>query len=484
MKVLMFGWEFPPHISGGLGTASYGLTKGLTHFKDLEIIFVVPKLFGDEDHGVAKLVGASDISVQLHKSRVEEEWGENTLAQISQKVVNQESVEFQEVSEFSENITTVQINSILTPYLEPENFEAYLKNIGVKKSDLKISKDGKIYYYENGILKELVLSQSQTIEFDEEGKYQFTGSYGANLIDEVKKYARVAAQIAQLYDFDIIHAHDWLTYLAGVEAKKVSGKPLVIHVHATEFDRSGENVNQFVYDIEHYGMEHADSIITVSNLTRNIVVSRYGANPEKVHTVYNAVEPIEKRKHYYVKTVNEKVITFLGRITFQKGPEYFIEAAKLVLERTDDVRFVMAGSGDMFRRMVTHVAGLRMSHKFHFTNFLKGDEVTRMFDISDVYVMPSVSEPFGISPLEAMRSNVPVIISKQSGVAEILHHAIKVDFWDIHAIADAIYGLCKYDGLSTMFQKFGKTEVDHLKWENAAKQVRDVYLLTYYQYVN
>ncbi len=477
----MFGWEFPPHITGGLGTASYGLTKGLSHFKDLEIIFVVPKLFGDEDSGVAHLVGASEIPIQIRKTRTKSVFTENMLSQISEKIVDEETTN---IKEYYENLTFVEIDSILTPYLEPDTFEAYLKNIGVKKSDLRISKDGKIIYFENGVLKEFVLHETQNEGFDEEGKYQFSGNYGVNLIDEVKKYAKVAAQIAQQYDFDVIHAHDWLTFLAGVEAKKVSGKPLVIHVHATEFDRSGENVNQTVFDIERHGMMNADKIITVSNLTKNIIISRHGAEANKVHTVYNAVEPMQIKRKHYKKTINDKVVTFLGRVTFQKGPEYFIEAAKLVLDKTDDVRFVMAGSGDMLRKMISHAARLNITDKFHFTNFLKGDEVTRMFDISDVYVMPSVSEPFGISPLEALRSNVPVIISKQSGVAEILHHAIKVDFWDIHAMADAIYGLCKYDGLSNMFQKFGKAEVDSLKWENAAKHVREIYLLAHYQSVN
>jgi glycosyltransferase involved in cell wall biosynthesis len=481
MKVLMFGWEFPPHITGGLGTASYGLTKGLAHYKDLEIVFVVPRLFGDEDKGVAKLIGASDIPITMHRVDSRQDFSEYSINLISERTIESSSVEYKE---YIQDLTYVEVNSVLTPYLSPEIFEAYIKNIGIKHSDLKMSKDGKIVYFENGVLKELVINHQYQVEFDEEGKYQFSGHYGVNLIDEVKKYARVAAQIAQLYDFDVIHAHDWLTFLAGVEAKKISGKPLVIHVHATEFDRSGENVNQFVYDIERYGIENADKVITVSNLTRNIVISRYGANENKVHTVYNAVEPIKRSAQEYKKTVDEKIVTFLGRVTFQKGPEYFIEAAKLVLQKTNDVRFVMAGSGDMLQRMISHVAALNIADKFHFTNFLKGDEVTRMFDISDVYVMPSVSEPFGISPLEAMRSNVPVIISKQSGVAEILNHAIKVDFWDIHSIADAIYGLCKYDGLSIMFQKYGREEVEKLKWENAAQKVREIYYLTQLQTVN
>ena len=247
-------------------------------------------------------------------------------------------------------------------------------------------------------------------------------------------------------------------------------------MHATEFDRSGENVNQVVYDIERKGMEAADRVITVSNMTRNIVIEKYGIDPDKVFTVYNAVDQTTQKDFTEVKkNVKEKVVTFLGRITFQKGPDYFIEAANKVLKKDPNVRFVMAGSGDMLNRMVVRVAQLQIADKFHFTGFLKGDDVDNMFAMSDVFVMPSVSEPFGIVPLEAMRSNVPVVISKQSGVAEILEHAQKIDFWDVDAMADSIYGLCHYDALSEMFKKYGKEEVENLKWEHAALKIKEVY---------
>ncbi|MEA3451577.1 MAG: glycosyltransferase family 4 protein, partial [Bacteroidota bacterium] len=406
MKVLMFGWEFPPHISGGLGTASYGLTRGLSVLEDIELIFVVPKLYGDENAGVAKLVGAGDIKMDFKKTFSNKNISEKSISSISNKNIENETYS---LDEFYKNITKIEINSILTPYLQPENFEAYLKNIGINTSQVRFTKDGEIIYKENGEYKELKIEENSETKYSEEGFYNFSGSYGVNLIQEVKNYARIASEIALLHEFDVIHAHDWLTYLAGIEAKKISGKPLVIHVHATEFDRSGENVNELVFGIERAGMNAADKIIAVSNKTRKTVIERYGQKAEKVTTVYNAVEPIESRQKKYTKNVDYKIVTFLGRITFQKGPEYFIEAAKLVLERTQNVRFVMAGSGDMLRRMIEHAARLRISDKFHFTDFLKGDDVTKMFDISDVYVMPSVSEPFGISPLEAMRSNVPVI---------------------------------------------------------------------------
>lgn len=473
MKVLMLGWEFPPHISGGLGTACYGITKGLKKVGGVEVIFVVPKLYGDENFGVANLVGANDVMIDMQKTKTKTSTN-LFLESISKKIEGTEVSDEELLTPETFFNTKIEINSILTPYLTPESFENYTKNLGIDYKKIRFTKNGQIYYYENGQLKELIIDQYEEMEYTEDGYYQFSGKYGPSLMNEVRYYAKIVARISKELEFDVIHAHDWLTYLAGIEAKKVSGKPLIIHVHATEFDRSGENVNSAVFDIERLGMAFADKIITVSNLTKKIVVERYGQNEDKIETVYNAVEPthIERR---YVKTIDDKIVTFLGRITFQKGPEYFIEAAKLVYEKTKNVRFVMAGSGDMLQRMISHAALLKISDRFHFTDFLRGDDVKRMFDISDVYVMPSVSEPFGIAPLEAMSSNVPVIISKQSGVAEILKHAIKVDFWDTHAIAQAIYGLVKYEGLSKTFKKYGKEEVEALKWENSAYRLKLIY---------
>ena len=224
------------------------------------------------------------------------------------------------------------------------------------------------------------------------------------------------------------------------------------------------------------GMHLADKIIAVSNLTRTTVIEKYGIHPDKLVTVYNAVEPLADQEKLKLKRgINDKVVTFLGRVTLQKGPEYFIQAAHKVLQKMDNVRFVMAGSGELLERMIQWTSALGISDRFHYTGFLKGDDVFRMFSISDVYVMPSVSEPFGISPLEAMQSNVPSIISHQSGVAEILKYAFKVDFWDVDAMADAIYGLLNYPSLSAMFKKFGVKEVNDMKWENSGKKVHSVY---------
>jgi len=425
MKVLMFGWEFPPHISGGLGTACYGLTKGLTSIPDMDILFVVPKAFGDEDKSSIGLIGANNTYIRMSDVRI---------------------------TGFIKQLQQIEVGINLLPYVDPELYEKYST--------------------------ETINGENRFITSDFEGKFQFSGGYGQDLMRDIANYAVVGAAIAAQHGFDVIHAHDWLCYPAGIAAKYVSGKPLVIHVHATDFDRSGGDVNPSVYNIEKQGMEAADRIITVSNLTRNIVIEKYGIEPEKVVTVYNAVEPIDRNelaKVHAFDNFDDKIVTFLGRITMQKGPEYFIEAANLVLKKMNNVRFVMAGSGDMMNKMIRRAARLGICDKFSFTGFLKGDDVYRMFSLSDVYVMPSVSEPFGISPLEAMQSNVPVIISRQSGVAEILKHAIKVDFWDVHAMADAIYGILNYPALHRIFSEHGKSEVDKLKWETSAKHVSDVY---------
>ena len=419
IKVLMFGWEFPPHISGGLGTACYGLTKGLA-LNGVEVTFVMPKASGDEDLTYVKIVNGSDVEVDTRTSEYFLHSGQTSY---------------------------IQVNSKLIPYVGLDDYYNVISQM------------------ESGVFES---------ESGEKRKYVFSGKYGPNLMQEVNQYASIAAEIAKHEDFDLIHAHDWLTYRAGIAAKRASGKPLVVHIHATEFDRTGENYNDIVYGMEKEGMSAADAVCAVSDLTRNIVINKYGIPAEKVFTLHNAVEPNEKKVERE-KFVKEKIVTFLGRVTFQKGPDYFVETAKRVMEKDPNVRFVLAGDGDMMPRIIERVAELGIADRFHFTGFLRGSDIDKMFGMSDVYVMPSISEPFGISPLEAMRAGVPVVISKQSGVAEVLQYAIKVDFWDIDATADAIYGILHYPALSKLFVSKGKEEVDNLKWENVAKKLKNIY---------
>ncbi|MFA5328099.1 MAG: glycosyltransferase family 4 protein [Prolixibacteraceae bacterium] len=425
MRVLMFGWEFPPHISGGLGTACYGLTKGLAGFDDMSVIFVVPKAYGDEDQSGIKLLGANTVPI------------------------TRKEIKFVDVEH---KVEYYEVKSRMVPYVGPEEFWELTTKITSEKTEL--------------------------IETTGEGTIDFSGKYDHNLLHEIHNYSIVAEIIARDNEFDVIHAHDWLAYPAGIAAKRISGKPLIIHVHATDFDRSGGSVNPTVYAMEKEGMDAADKIITVSNLTRNIVIEKYNIDPQKVITIYNAVEPLSHEEKIRLKKgVDEKIVTFLGRITMQKGPEYFVEAANMVLQKMKNVRFVMAGSGDRLTAMIKRAAELKIADRFHFTGFLKGDDVFDMFRMSDVFVMPSVSEPFGIVPLEAMQADVPVIISHQSGVSEILNYAIKIDYWDTYAMADAIYGLLNYPALHHTFKHHGKEEVNNLQWKKSATRVREVYNL-------
>lgn len=413
MKALMFGWEFPPHILGGLGTASYGLTKGMAENGNMDISFVIPKPHGDEDKSFANIIGACTTPIAWR----EPDW----------------------------DYVQSRIGNVMNPQL----------------------------YYD---LRSHIYADFNYMNVNDLGCIEFSGRYPDNLLEEINNYSIVAGVIARTLDFDIIHSHDWLTYPAGIHAKQVSGKPLVIHVHATDFDRSRGNVNPTVFGIEKDGMTNADHIITVSNLTRQTVIEKYGIDPAKVTTVHNAVEPLsDELKNVQVPKMKEKIVTFLGRITMQKGPEYFVEAAAKVLQKVHNVRFVMAGSGDMMEKMIDLAAQKDIADRFHFPGFQKGKQVYEMLKASDVYIMPSVSEPFGISPLEAMQMGVPSIISKQSGCAEILNHVIKIDFWDIDAMADAIYSIISYPAMYNQMHEEGLAEVDGIQWKKAGKKVIDIY---------
>lgn len=414
MKALMFGWEFPPHILGGLGTASYGLIKGMSRHNDIDITLVLPKPWGDEDQSFLKIIAANKVPIV---------------------------------------------------WQEPD------RKVLEKSLEGRISSD-EYYNFRNCICED-----NRYIGANGIGAVEFSGRYPDNLLEEIRNYEAVAGVVCRSNNFDIIHSHDWLTYDAGVKAKMITGKPLVIHVHATDFDRSRGNVNPTVYNIEKYGMDMADHIITVSNMTRDTVINKYHIDPRKVTTVHNAVTPLS-REILDIKPNNntgDKIVTFLGRITMQKGPEFFVQAARQVLKRTPNVRFVMAGGGDKMAEMVDLASAYGIVDRFHFTGFLKGKEVYEMLKSSDLYIMPSVSEPFGISPLEAMQCGVPTIVSKQSGCAEILSKVIKVDFWDIDAMADAIHSIVTNDAFAEYLKVEGKKEVDEIKWEYAGDKVINVY---------
>jgi glycogen synthase len=443
MRVFMLGWEFPPFISGGLGTACYGLTKAMSGI-GTDIMFVLPR----------PVATPFSTHVRLVSPRMGSPLASPTT-------------EFR-LDEF-DNVTFRTVSAQLTStYNTPADYEERLREERERKTRLG----------EAALNEPSTGSSIGTIK--PAGATTASGPgqhYAGDLFSEVQRYAMLAAEISRHESFDVVHAHDWMTFPAGLAVAGIKGVPLVVHVHSTEFDRSGLHVDQRIYDIERRGMHGAIKVIAVSHLTRNMVTHHYGIDPAKVEVVYNAIESngngFDEEKYSIHK--DEKIVLFLGRITMQKGPEYFLAAAKKVLEVIDNVKFVMAGSGDMIRRTIEMAASMGIGHKVLFTGFLRGGDVEKVFKMADLYVMPSVSEPFGIAPLEAMSHDVPVIISKQSGVAEVLTHALKVDFWDINEMANKIIAVLRHPPLSQTLRQHGSFEVKRLSWTDAARSCVQVY---------
>ncbi len=392
----MFGWEFPPHNSGGLGTACYGLTKALSR-QDVNVTFVLPKKLGGLEHDFLKIVFAN-----------------------------------------IRNIKVREIKTLLHPYINAELYDEYLRTAPEDKV------------------------------------------YGLNLFDEVRRYGLQARLIAADEEHDVIHAHDWLSFRAGMEAKRVSGKPLIVHVHATEFDRTAGNPNQYIYDEERRGMHAADCIIAVSQHTKNIIVEHYGIAHDKVTVVHNGIDHADHAIDlpaalHNVRAEGKKIVLFVGRITIQKGPDYFIKVAKRVLEFDPNVLFVMSGSGDMEHQMIRLASDMGIGDKVVFAGFVRGEELMKLYRAADLYIMPSVSEPFGITALEALANGTPILVSKQSGVAEVLTHALKSDFWDIDDMADKIINVVESAGLKETLGELGSIDVEHVTWESAAGKCTTLY---------
>jgi glycosyltransferase involved in cell wall biosynthesis len=405
IKTLMLGWEFPPYISGGLGTACYGLTKAMGRM-GMEVTFLLPRM------GPVRMAGNPETTLES-------------------------------------GFPHIRLRAV------PSSLMAYGRR---------------------GNPRSAQPATTGTAVLEEEAGGP--APYGPNICEEVQRYAMRVMKIAESEEFDVIHAHDWMTFPAGIALSAHSGRPLVVQVHSTEFDRSGEHVNQYVYDIERHGMHAAARVITVSNYTRNIVVSRYSVPPEKVEVVYNGIDFSDAGAAAPVPAASnggDKVVLFLGRITMQKGPEYFLYAAKKVLEKEKNVKFVMAGDGDRLYGTIDLAAWLGIGHKVFFTRFLRGADVDRVYQMADLYVMPSVSEPFGIAPLEALQHNVPVLVSKSSGIAEAFHNALKVDFWDIDEMANKIIAVLRHPPLQETLRTCGRQEALRFRWEDSAARVNEVY---------
>lgn len=396
MKILTFGWDFPPQTTGGLGVACKGLVSALGH-DDAEVIFVLPKrqpvdnvcrfIFADITNIVGEFEHYGTIGPYSHSNSIVSRW----------------------------------------------------------------------WQYPYG-----------------------TEALPVCLIEAVHAFAEKAAVIAVHEDFHLIHAHDWTTYLAGIAAHTVSGRPLIVHVHATAFDQAGgDKVDPNIYAIERRAFHVADCVIAVSERTKRCISEKYGVEPEKVEVVYNGIETDEPIRYEptlsELKSMGKKIVLYHGRITIQKGVDYFVQAAKKVVEQDPNVVFVISGKGDMEQQIMHQVAALGLSSHVRFAGALWYEDRDRMYQSVDLVVMPSVSEPFGIVPLEAMRHGAPALISKQSGVAEVITHVLKVDFWDVDEMANKILAMVRYPAMSKQIRQYGKHELLRLTWRTAAKKVRAVY---------
>ena len=410
-RVLMFGWEFPPFKSGGLGTACYDLTKGLAR-RGVQVTFVMPFAPENAKADFVKLLGTGS---------------------------------------YSKNIKFSAIKTLLANTHAPyQTSEHYAQHEEQWSKTVKLGRDGKPP-------KEL---------------------YGKNMFEEVERYAAVASLIADEEEHDVIHAHDWMTYKAGILARKRSGKPLVVHIHATEFDRTGGSPNQNISHREYEGLAAADLVIANSNWTKKNVIDQYKIPESKIAVVHWGIEEDTPEYHLGYKSPisdQEKIVLFLGRVTIQKGPDYFVETAKKVLEYEKNVRFMIAGSGDMLNRMVRRVAELGIADKVHFLGFLQGADVHKAFQMADLYVMPSVSEPFGLVALEAMKNNTPVLISKQSGAAEVIRHSLKTDFWDVDEMANKIINVIRHPSLHFELSRNSYEEAKKFNLDEPARKVEECY---------
>lgn len=459
----MLGWEFPPFIAGGLGTACYGLTKALDRLGH-EVMFILPRAVDRTQSSHVKLLSPEGAQ---HPPDRRAGHGKEFAAARPDATRPDAGDGPYAMPEFTHARFHGVPASFTSPYPGFAPLAGGLEGLEGRPGDGPggLGNGGEHADPLHGP------GSATLARIDAGGSH-----YAGDLVGDAERYARLVVALARRERFDVIHAHDWLTYPAGIALSRVTGKPLVVHVHSTEFDRSGDHVHQPVYDIERRGMHAAQRVVAVSMLTKSLCVGRYGVRAGKVDVVYNGVDREADQPPPGAAILSgDKIVLFLGRITMQKGPEYFIAAAQRVLEKMDDVKFVVAGSGDMATRMIELAAAMGIGHKVLFTGFLRGRDVDRVFRMADCYVMPSVSEPFGIAPLEAMSAGVPVIISKQSGVSEVLTHVLKVDFWDVDEMANKILAVLRHPPLGDTLRQHGDFELRRLTWDGAAQKCVESY---------
>ncbi len=436
MKVLMYGWEFPPRISGGLGIACYAIVKELAK-RNIDLTLVLPQMVAGSGIDNVNLIGCDSLFAQ-------------------------DDLDLDGIV----NIKYPEVATYLYPYITAKDLNRFFSNETFRDFFALLAS-----MHLPNELREMAMATAQAHASGE----QITGKYGINLLVEVFRYALVAGALAKGIEHDVIHAHDWLTLLAALEAKRHSHKPVVLHIHALETDRSGLWIDKRIFAIEKYGMDQADQIVAVSRYTKNNIVQHYGIAPEKITVIHNGIYCNGDLNAAATNNERPKMVLFLGRITQQKGPYFFIEIARRILEKRSDVQFVLAGTGDLLVDMIERAAGLRIGKNIHFTGFLDGDRVQEIYQLADVYVMPSVSEPFGLSALEALSYNVPAIITKQSGVAEVLHHTLVSDFWDTEDMAAKILALLEYPALRRTSLINEQQGLKEISWGKTAEKIIELY---------
>ncbi len=419
-KVFMIGWEYPPHNSGGLGVACEGLTIALAK-ENTNIHFSLPYTVSDPvDH------------MTIHNC-VHPNW---------KKL----------------GCHCLQSGRTCTHILCEPPFFAYTADFLLPQQELNTSENTG-YSFDLGKLRKLSNTQ---------------------LEKEVTEYAEVVSTVAvdKKIDFEVIHAHDWMSFPAGQELRKQTGKPLITHVHSTEYDRSGlSEGNQYIKAIEHAGLNQADHVIAVSYYTKRLLEQKYGVDPNKISVVHNGISdlsaPADPGKHHFAPA--RPVIVFMGRLTIQKGTTYFLDLARAVLQKIPEALFVVAGHGDMYHELLLKTAHDGLSASVVFSGFVRDEQRKKLLDRADVFVMPSISEPFGLVALEAAQRHTPVIVSKNAGVSEVLPHGIALDFWDIEKMADAIVGLVTDQEKAKLQTKGQLSDLSKRTWVSSAQQVKDIY---------
>jgi glycogen(starch) synthase len=489
MKILMLGWEYPPHISGGLGTACEGLTTALAH-RGIEIDFLVPKLYGEEDAPHMHLLGAAsaaptpEVWTDAPRQQMPEPFAallaaEPTLATDPIFIAAVEAAQAETMSETATELRTIRVPAMLKPYLDETTYQELVATQKLLPTDIE-----RMFAPENhpdlpgppAAITRLEYAHVPGGDVPIVEESASGAHYGDNLFAEVARYAMSATRRVAGEKYDLVHAHDWMTFPAGVEIAHRAGAPLLVHVHSLEYDRAGQGADRDIVSIERLGLEHATRVIAVSYYTRKLINRVHGTSLDKISVVHNGVYARETVQAYKQQRKSTgPVVLFLGRVTFQKGPEYFVQAAARVLEHVPDAVFIMAGAGDMLPRMEALVKDLGITKSFRFPGWLRGAEIERAFSTADVYVMPSVSEPFGIAPLEAMSYDRPVIVSKQSGVSEVLRNALKVDFWDVDKMASQIVAILELPELRNTLIERAREEIRHIHWDAAAEKLVPVY---------